>query len=85
MNIERAILLILLAAKGDALEAAAIRRELPAFTQASHTLADVIHAIETLEEKREVIGTAGPREDDGGKPVAVFTLTTKGRLRALKQ
>ena len=85
MNIERAILLILLAAKGDALEAAAIRRELPQFTRQSHALADVLHAIETLEEKREVLGTDGPREDEGGRPVAVFILTTKGRLRALKQ
>lgn len=85
MNAELSVLLVLLAARGDALEAAHIRRELPQFTRQTHALADVMHLIETLEERGEIFGTDGPREDDAGKPVAVFTLTTKGRLRALKK
>ena len=84
MNLERAILLTLLAAKGDAVSAAHIRREVPAFTRAPATLADVEHALRELEEKKHVIGTSGDGEDEHGRAIHVFTLTQNGRLRALK-
>lgn len=83
MNLELAILLTLLAEKGE-LEATAIRRKAGEFV-APQTLADVQHAIRTLEEKGHILGTEGPREDDAGRNIPVFTLTTKGKLRAIRQ
>lgn len=84
MNLERAILLVLLAAKGDALSATDIRRELPAFMRQAQTLAEVESAIRGLEEARQIMGAQGDREDDKGRQISVFTLLEKGRVRALK-
>jgi DNA-binding PadR family transcriptional regulator len=84
MNLERAILLTLLAAKGDALSAADIRRELPAFTRQPAALAEVENALRGLEEVKQILGSAGDREDEAGRAVTVFTLLEKGRARALK-
>ena len=84
MNTERAILLVLLAARGDALDTAAIRRELPGFTREDAPLAEIENTLRALEEKKEIQGVLGDREDAQGNPVVVFSLLQKGRSRALK-
>ena len=84
MNLERAILLVLLAANGDALSAVEIRRELPAFTRTAAALAEVTQTLNTLEESQQILGTTGDREDANGRAMLVYTLREKGRARALR-
>lgn len=84
MNLERAILLTMLAAKGDPLYLADIRREVPQFTRQPATLSEIAFALDGLEERGHVTGIEGTREDERGNPLPAYTLTTKGRARALQ-
>lgn len=82
MNLERAILLAILAMKNDPIYADQILRTVPQFTMARCSLADLHTALSELEAKGEVSATAGSREDAQGRPLLAYFLTPKGRNRA---
>ena len=86
MNLERAILLVILAAKGDPIYADQIQREIyPAYLTTRVSLADLNDALGELERKGHLSATEGSREDDKGRPMMAWFLTPMGRNRVLSQ
>lgn len=82
MNAEQAILLTVLAAKGDPTYADHIQRQVPQFTMARISLADLHHVLGEMERKGELCATEGSREDDHGRRMMAWFITPKGKNRA---
>ncbi len=82
MNLELAILLAVLAVKGDPIYADQIQRAVPQFTMARHSLADVNDALGELERKEQLTATEGSREDEKGRYMMAWFITPKGKIRA---
>lgn len=83
MNLERAILLVILAARGDAVYLTDFTgpHGVQQFTRQPEGLADIGTALTDLQHAGHLTATKGSREDTQGRPLLAYFLTPKGRNR----